>query len=77
MLGDTSNESGSTEEPPIEHQIATGEVYTVFTVNQKQVIVLTGSLATFFSPLSFPIYYPTLPTIASDFTFRIRKSTWL
>lgn len=63
-----ANQEGidTAEEPPVERQLTTGEVYSVFTVNQKRAIILTGSLAAFFSPLSSSIYYPSLPTIASD-----------
>jgi hypothetical protein len=60
------NGTDTSAEPPIERQITTGDVYSVFTVNQKRAIILTGSLASFFSPLSSSIYYPSLPTIASD-----------
>lgn len=42
------------------------EVFSVFTTNQKRLIILTASLAGFFSPLSGSIYYPALNTIASD-----------
>lgn len=59
-------EPESSEEPCIGRQTTTGEVYSVFTVNQKRAIILTGSLASFFSPLSSSIYYPSLPTIATD-----------
>ncbi|KAI9820353.1 MAG: hypothetical protein M1827_005975 [Pycnora praestabilis] len=59
-------ERNPTGEPPIERQVTTGEVYSVFTVTQKKLIVLTGSLAAFFSPMSSAIYFPALNTIAND-----------
>ncbi|RAL00028.1 MFS transporter [Aspergillus ibericus CBS 121593] len=40
------------------------ELFSVFTVNQKRAMVATGSLASFFSPLSSSIYFPALDTIA-------------
>ncbi|KAJ5587857.1 uncharacterized protein N7459_003622 [Penicillium hispanicum] len=39
--------------------------FSVFTVNQKRAIVVVGSLASFFSPLSSSIYFPALDTIAN------------
>ena len=40
--------------------------YSVFTVSQKRMIVLTGSMASLFSPMSTSIYYPSLSQIAKD-----------
>ena len=60
------NASDTLADPPIERHVTTSEVYSIFTVNQKRAIILTGSLASFFSPLSSSIYYPSLPTIALD-----------
>ncbi|GAB7353533.1 hypothetical protein MBLNU459_g3972t1 [Dothideomycetes sp. NU459] len=40
--------------------------YSVYTSRQKKAIVLTASLAGFFSPLSGSIYYPALNSIAKD-----------
>lgn len=42
------------------------KAYSSFTTKQKKLIVLTASLAGFFSPLSGSIYYPALNTIADD-----------
>ncbi|KAI5209238.1 citrate synthase [Aureobasidium subglaciale] len=50
----------------IEQPTDDGDVYSVFTPTQKKFIVLTASLAGFFSPLSGSIYYPALNTIADD-----------
>ncbi|GLA31660.1 hypothetical protein AnigIFM63326_010340 [Aspergillus niger] len=41
------------------------EVFSVFTVNQKRAMVATGSMASFFSPLSSSIYFPAMDTIAT------------
>ncbi|CAG8281942.1 unnamed protein product [Penicillium salamii] len=40
--------------------------YSQFTVNTKRYIVVMGSLASFFSPLSSSIYLPALTTISND-----------
>lgn len=52
-------------EPPSERQVVPPEQFSVFTVNEKKAIILTGSLAGFFSPLSSSIYFPDLNTIAA------------
>ena len=41
------------------------DVFSVFTVNQKRAMVATGSMASFFSPLSSSIYFPAMDTIAA------------
>ncbi|KAI4727509.1 citrate synthase [Aureobasidium sp. EXF-10728] len=50
----------------IEQSSVDDGVYSVFSPSQKKWIVLTASLAGFFSPLSGSIYYPALNTIAED-----------
>ncbi|KAF7937247.1 uncharacterized protein EAE98_001561 [Botrytis deweyae] len=40
--------------------------YSVFSTSQKKMIVLTGSMASLFSPMSTSIYYPSLSQIAKD-----------
>ncbi|KAK9327932.1 major facilitator superfamily domain-containing protein [Lipomyces starkeyi] len=52
--------------PPSERHATADEVYSVFTVTEKKLIILTGLLAGFFSPLSSSIYMPALNTISSD-----------
>jgi uncharacterized membrane protein len=47
--------------------------FSVFTTNEKRAIVLMGSLAGFFSPLSSSIYFPALDTIASSLKVSITK----
>jgi len=49
---DTTNQ----EQPAI----AASEDFSVFTVTQKRAIVLTGSFAAWFSPMTGSIYYPAL-----------------
>ena len=55
-------------EPQLERNqaITPGEQYSVFTVGQKRAIVLAGSFAAFFSPMTGSIYFPALTTIADD-----------
>lgn len=53
-------------EPPSEKPVTEIADYSVYTTNQKRAIVLTASLAGFFSPLSGSIYYPALDTIAKS-----------
>ncbi|GFF55511.1 MFS antiporter QDR2 [Aspergillus lentulus] len=47
--------------------------FSVFTTNEKRAIVLMGSLAGFFSPLSSSIYFPALDTIASSLQVSITQ----
>ncbi|KAE8354200.1 citrate synthase [Aspergillus coremiiformis] len=42
------------------------EQYSIFTTNQKRLIILTAAIASTFSPLSANIYYPALNSIATD-----------
>ena len=44
----------------------TGEAFSVFTTKQKRLIVLAGSTAGIFSPMTGSIYYPAITTIARD-----------
>lgn len=53
-------------EPVSEQRIQTGEKHSVFSSNQKKVIVIMASIAAFFSPLSANIYLPALNTLAHD-----------
>jgi hypothetical protein len=48
------------------HEAAADIPYSVFTVSQKKMIIVTGSLASLFSPMSSSIYYPSLSQIAKD-----------
>jgi uncharacterized membrane protein (DUF2068 family) len=54
-------------------QNASLEDFSVFTTNEKRAIVLMGSLAGFFSPLSSSIYFPALDTIASSLKVSITQ----
>lgn len=40
--------------------------YSVFTHNEKRIIVLCAGICSFFSPISGQIYFPSLDTIAAD-----------
>ena len=42
------------------------EEYSVFSIRQKKTIIVAGSFAGFFSPLSSNVYFPALNTIAKD-----------
>jgi len=55
-------------EPSVENPVRddTDIPFSVFTVNQRKMMVLTGSLAAIFSPISSSIYYPSLSSIAKD-----------
>jgi hypothetical protein len=45
---------------------ASDKPYSVFTPWQKRFIILAASTGSFISPLTSNIYFPALPTIASD-----------
>ena len=42
------------------------DIYSVYSARQKKVIVVAGSFAAFFSPVSSNIYFPAITTIAKD-----------
>ncbi|KAK0246682.1 hypothetical protein LTS09_018178 [Friedmanniomyces endolithicus] len=58
------------ESPPEEKNdqpnIVAAEEYSSFTIAQKRAIIVTGSFAAWFSPMSGSIYYPALNQIAAD-----------
>ncbi|KAK0364966.1 hypothetical protein LTR02_010922 [Friedmanniomyces endolithicus] len=59
------------QESPPEKQndqpnIVATEEYSSFTIAQKRAIIVTGSFAAWFSPMSGSIYYPALNQIAAD-----------
>lgn len=56
----------SNKKPDLGRTVSKGEPFTVFTPTQKKLIVLVGSLAGFFSPLTGSIYYPAISTIAQE-----------
>ncbi|KAF2270032.1 MFS general substrate transporter [Lojkania enalia] len=45
--------------------------YSVFTHNEKRLIILCTGLSQFFSPISGQIYFPSLPSIAKDLNVSI------
>ncbi|EHY52086.1 hypothetical protein HRR83_003348 [Exophiala dermatitidis] len=53
-----------TKEPPEKGPSTPTRQYSVWNKNEKRLIIATGSLAGFFSPLSSSIYFPALNTIA-------------
>ena len=59
-------ESLSTEKFSEQDSLSASEIYSVFTVRQKKMILVAGSFAAFFSPLSSNVYFPALNTIAED-----------
>lgn len=56
----------STVEPTSESPPVQTELHSVFSISQQRMIILAGSFAAFFSPLSSSIYFPALTTIAED-----------
>lgn len=53
------------KEPVVERPSTTpAKQYSVFSTNEKRIIIAAGSLAGFFSPLTGSIYFPALNTIA-------------
>lgn len=56
----------SNDLPAIEKPQTNTEAYSSFTVTQKRLIILAGTLAGFLSPLTGSIYYPAISTIAHD-----------
>ncbi len=59
---------------PLSEQPVTSEVaYSVFTVPQKKIIVLSVALGAAFSPTSTTIYLPALNQIAGDLHVSISK----
>ena len=56
----------STENFSEKDSLPASEIYSVFSVRQKKIILVAGSFAAFFSPLSSNVYFPALNTIAKD-----------
>ncbi|KAK1054119.1 hypothetical protein LTR74_016074 [Friedmanniomyces endolithicus] len=54
------------EEEYDQPNIVAAEEYSSFTIAQKRAIIVTGSFAAWFSPMSGSIYYPALNQIAAD-----------
>lgn len=59
-----ANAIPGTEEP---FHIAKQKKYSIFTVWQKRGMVLLAAAGAFFAPLTAQIYFPSLPTIATEF----------
>lgn len=74
----TTNEDMILHEPPYKSEIArmreaalpdstpTADIFSVYTARQKKLILVGGSFAAFFSPVSSNIYFPAINTIAKD-----------
>ncbi|PWY89072.1 citrate synthase [Aspergillus heteromorphus CBS 117.55] len=56
----------SSQSPTEATALLPSQPYSVFTTNQKRLIILTAALASSFSPLSANIYYPALNSLAAD-----------
>ena len=54
------------KEAVIPDSTPTADIFSVYTARQKKVILIGGSFAAFFSPVSSNIYFPALNTIAKD-----------
>ncbi|KAF7190830.1 MFS transporter M6 [Pseudocercospora fuligena] len=64
---DVSRPEADTEKrPDVEHQAMASEDYSIFTTGQKRAIIVSGSFAAWFSPMTGSIYYPALNSIAAD-----------
>lgn len=58
---DVEKEAGVKQQQP---SIPPTKQYSVFSTNEKRIIIAAGSLAGFFSPLTGAIYFPALNTIS-------------
>ena len=54
------------EERALPDSTPTADIFSVYSARQKKLILLAGSFAAFFSPVSSNIYFPALNTIAKD-----------
>jgi hypothetical protein len=61
---DKKNEDDAGNDNP-EHNMD-DKPYSVFTHNEKRIIILCAGLSQFFSPISGQIYFPSLDAIAAD-----------
>ena len=62
--GDEKNEDDASNSNP-EHKMDDKD-FSVFTHNEKKIIVLCAGICSFFSPISGQIYFPSLDAIATD-----------
>jgi hypothetical protein len=58
---DEKNEDGNVNQHSMDDK-----PYSVFTHNEKRIIILCAGLSQFFSPISGQIYFPSLDAIAAD-----------
>ena len=66
-------ESCDRKSVPSMQNISNREQYSVFTTRQRKMILIAGSFAAFFSPISSNIYFPALNTIAKDLRVSITQ----
>lgn len=66
QLPTTARSDQDPEKGPEPNDAVAKEAFSVFSTNQKRVIVVVASLAAWFSPMTGMIYYPALNKIASD-----------
>ncbi len=59
-------EESPTEERNSQPNIVAAEEYSSFTIAQKRAIIVTGSFAAWFSPMSGSIYYPALNQVRTS-----------
>lgn len=58
------SEQPSTSQGLTESSVVASEDYSVFTTNQKRSIIVAGSFAAWFSPMTGSIYYPALNQVS-------------
>lgn len=61
---DVDIEQTSTPQEPSGSRVVANEDYSVFTTNQKRSIIVAGSFAAWFSPMTGSIYYPALNQVS-------------
>jgi len=67
-----------TADPPTtakDNVIATNEPFSIYTLNQKRLMVLFAATAAFFSPVTATIYLPALSSVAEDLHVSYGKIT--
>jgi hypothetical protein len=62
---DVSNVEPESEKPVLSNDIVE-EPHSIYTTKEKRIIILSASIAAFFSPLSANIYLPALNTLARN-----------
>lgn len=60
------NDTSDPERQTQRHAVEYDAPFSVWSHNERKLIILTASIAAFFSPVSSHIYYPALNRIAED-----------